>query len=142
MFPRPPPSSCLCFIRRHSVSPLRLCWAGEQRTGWRAPGFERRAEEESKLPRHGGSQHGHERPRRAPQHRDTHTTHDANPTNPTCSARPRKGQNAKKSHNGPIGHSHTTDPARSGNGHTAYNNTETHQAKLQAAGFIQQRATQ
>lgn len=83
MFPRPPRSRRLCFSREYSVSLLRIHGTGEQRAGWGASGFEHRAEEESKLSSHGWRQHGHERPRRTPQHRDTHATHDAKPACPT-----------------------------------------------------------
>lgn len=138
MFPRPPPSSCFSFVWEYSVSPLWLSWTGEQCTGWGASRFECGAEEESKLSCHGRGQYGYERPRRAPQHRDTHTTYDANPTYPTHSAHTGNGQNANKSHTGHKGPTHTTDTTCTGNSHTTNNNTETHQAQRRTVGINKQ----
>lgn len=138
MFPHPPPSCCFCFFWKYSVSPLWICWTGQQCSWWGASRFECRAEEESKLSCHGRSQYGHERPRRAPQHRDTHTTHNASPTSPACSTHTGNGQNASKSHTGHKGHAHTTDTTCTGNSHTTDDNTETHQARRRTAGFNKQ----
>ncbi|TKS81746.1 Trafficking kinesin-binding protein 1 106 kDa O-GlcNAc transferase-interacting protein [Collichthys lucidus] len=120
------------------LAPFGSTGLGKQCTEWGAPRFKCRAEEESKLSCHGWSQYGHERPGRPPEHRDTHTTYNANPTYSTCSAHTGNGKVKVKSHTGHQDHTHTTDTTCTGNRHTTDHNTETHQAKHRTAGFNKQ----